>query len=347
MGSDFFFRDKISVAILGATGLLGQKLIQHLVRHPWFEIVALCDVDPLIGQFYGDVVNWHLSSPLPKSIAKIQILPCEPSFPSSLIFSALNPKAALAIEIRFAEAGYQVISHSFYPQNMHVPVIVAEINPSHLALMEKQPFSKGHIVATPQPVVSGLTLALKPLMDQFGLEAVQVVTLQPSSQVDDQKSSSGLIDSLISFIEQDPTKIEQETLKILGQLQGKDVEETHFKISAQCAQMENIKADLLFVSVQLRDQVKPEQLVQAWSQFASGLQRLQLPTAPFHPLSYGNLSHHDPSQDKEMSVKIANLHPCSVLDYKFSLTSSHLMRGIVGSALLNAELLVTHGKIYW
>lgn len=356
MGSDLFFRDKIPVAVLGATGLIGQQLVQLLAGHPWFEIAALCDSEHLIGQPYGQAVNGLLLSSLPDSIARMQVQPSEPSVPCSLILSGLDPQLASAMEIPFAEAGYQVVSSSLYPMDLHVPQIVVEVNPDHLVLMDSQYFIKGRIVATPDHAVMGLTLGLKPLLDQFGLDVVQIATLQPSCQEVDQKSGSVPTDCHLSSLGGEEARIEQESLQILGQLKSGGIQDAHFKISAQCNAMASIE---VCVSVKLRDRANPEQLIQAWRQFAAGQQRLKLPAAPFHALYYFNQQtdcfrqfDENPLQvqwtlDKQRAVRIANLRPCSFLDYKFNLLFPPPIQGIARSVLLIGEFLVSKGKIYW
>lgn len=326
MSSDFFFRNKIPVAVLGGTTAIGQELVQLLARHPWFEIVALCDSEPFIGQLYRDVVTWHTS--LPENIAKMPLQACEPLVSSSIIFSGLHYELAQTIEPLFAEAGYFVVSHFPYQWNLHIPQIVANVNPNHLTLIDKQDFAKGRIVSTPHSLIIELTLALKPLMDQFGLEEVQVVALQTGSKL-----------------------FEEESLRILGKLQAEEIQNPDFKFRTQFVQGVG-KENLTDISIKLRNRGNSEQLIQAWRQFASGAERLQLPTAPFHPLSYFHQIKDIPLpnqqvHDRKESIKIVNLSPSSHLDYQFTLIPSPIIPLIAESALLNAELLVAQGKIYW
>jgi aspartate-semialdehyde dehydrogenase len=349
MSSDFYFRDKIPVAVLGATSLAGQMIIQLLSNHPWFEIIALCDSESFVGHLYGDSVNWLLSSPIAQFIAKMPIHTCEPTLQCSLVFSALSSKEAIVREKEFAQAGFHVISCYPHSENHHIPFIVAKVNRDHLELMEEQPYAKGRIVANPMPVVIGLTLALKPLMDEFGLEAVQVVTLHPYSKKENQKTYSH-IDRVLSFFKGEETRIEHESLKILGQLRNGIIQQAHFKISAQSHHIAKIEEDLACVSVKLHDKADPKRLIQAWHQFNEASQKVRLPNSIFQDLHDFDLSKNVPSLEhlrgKEKGIWIANLRPCSVLDYKFTLLSSP-SRLMAGSALLNAELLVIAGKIYW
>lgn len=336
MSSDFYFRDKIPVAVLGATGKMGQRLIQQLVHHPWFEIAALCDESQdLIGQPYGKFISKHS---LPDMIQNIRLQPCEAPFLCSIIFSFLHSPEAYVKEELWAQAGYFVISSSAYQVQDHIPLIVAEINGNQLALLQG---NKGGVIASPHSVVCGLSLALKPLMEKFGLNDVQATLSQLSNKGDakDRKEE-------VSSNQEMNTEIEQQSLLILGYLEENDIQKASFKISVQGRSLPEGDKEHILVSVKLQKQAQVEELIQAWCYFRSESQRLPLPTAPFHPLYYLSDPQLIPT-DKEMSVYIEQLCQCSVLDYKFNLSFSHTMRGLIGSMLLNAELLVAQGNIYW
>lgn len=354
MSSDFFFRDKIPVAVLGATGCVGQKFVDLLSRHPWFEIAALCASDRSAGKCYREAVNWMMPHPLPESIAQMVVQPCDPSLSCPIVFSGLDSRVAGEIETLFAEKGYLVVSNSSnHRMDPDVPLLIGEVNPDHLALLDRQPFQTGKIITNPNCSVIGLTIALKPLMDQFGIESVQVVTLQALSGAGyPGVPSLSICDNVIPYIEGEEGKIEREPLKILGKLQGGRVEEARFKISAQCNRVGVTDGHLACVSIKLKEKVLPEQIIQAWRQMTGEPQHLQLPTAPFQPIYYFDRPDYPQprlhrSLDKEMGVSIGHLRPCSIQDYKFTLLSHNTMRGAVGSALLNAEILVKRGKVFW
>lgn len=354
MSSDFFFRDKLPVAILGATGFVGQKFVDVISRHPWFEISALCASERSVGKAYAEAVKWSMPTPLPKHIAKMVVQACEPSHACALVFSGLDSSVAGHLETRFAEAGHIVISNSSnHRMDSDVPLVIGEVNPDHLALMDKQPFSKGRIITNPNCSVIGLTLALKPLLDRFGLESVQVVTLQALSGAGyPGVPSIEICDNVIPFIEGEEQKIEREPLKILGHLQSEGIREAEIKISAQCNRVGVSNGHLACVSVKLKDHASQEQCLEAWREMSGEPQRLQLPSAPLQPIHYlDHPSYPQPrlhrSLDKEMAISIGHLRSCPIQDYKFTLLSHNTMRGAVGSALLNAELLVKHGKVFW
>ncbi len=350
MSSDLYFRDKISVAVLGATSLIGQKLVERLARHPWFNIIALCEVGPFVGQLYEEVVP---SSSLPKSITSMKIISCEPSFKSSLVFSALHPENAPAIEVSFAEHGYFVLSHFTYPLNQGIPQIVANVNPDHLTLLKKEPFAAGGIISTPHELVIELTLVLKPIIEQFGLETVQAIVLQPLSNKEKLVSYPEKLRNVPGpFLQELETQVENESLRVLGKLQENEIENANVKIKTQYMRLLDIKEHVIELSIKLRNKVDTNHLIQAWNQFASGMQRLQLPTAPYHAVSYFHTldhlqAHLSSLPDIRTGVKIANLSSSPTLDYQFTLIPASPTTTIAESVLQNAELLVAHGKIYW
>ncbi|WP_068466555.1 aspartate-semialdehyde dehydrogenase [Candidatus Protochlamydia phocaeensis] len=354
ISSDFYFRDKIPVAILGATGCIGQKIVQLLERHPWFQIVALCASERSAGKAYGEAVHWLMPTPLPPAIAQMTVQACEPNISCSLVFSALDASVAGEIEWRFAEAGFLVVSNSRnHRLNPQVPLVIGEVNADHLELAKKQPFAKGKIITNPNCSVIGLTLALKPLFDRFGLEAVHAVTLQAVSGAGyPGVGSLDILDNVIPFISGEEEKIEKEPLKILGKLSEQGIQEIPLKISAQCNRVAVTNGHLACLSVKLKQKASRQELIHAWNDFSGEPQQLQLPSAPFQPLHFFEeptypqpLLHR--SLDKEMAVSIGQLRSCPLLDYKFTLLSHNTVRGAAGAALLNAELLVKKGWVFW
>lgn len=344
MSSDFYFRDKIPVAVLGATNELGQKLVHLLAHHPWFEVASLCDSMDWIGKPYSQAVP--KSSSLPISIQEMQIQPCTIPFPCSLIFSVLDTQDAFAMEKQFAEAGYYIVSCAPYVLSSHIPLIVAEVNPDQLSHVNIQHDSKGGIVANPHPAVIGLTLALKPLMDAFGLDSVQAVVTQSRDNMrtlNDSSENSPLIFNRIENFE-----IEQQTLAVLGNLEEDSLQKSPFKLSVQGNYKHGIENDEIAVSIKFKRQVNIEEIRQVWRKFGGEGQRLQLPNAPYH-IIYDMQSHDymNSTLVQGMSIYLESISVCPTLEYKFSLFFSHLGRGMIGSMLLNAELLVTQGKIYW
>ena len=209
---------KIKVGILGATGSVGQKFIELLSNHPWFEIAEVAASERSAGKTYKEAVNWILSSPLPSSVANLIVKNCEPGLDCKLVFSGLDSGIAGGVETEFANAGYIVVSNSKnHRMDSDVPLLVPEINAEHLQLVKHQKFNGGCIVTNPNCSTIGMVLALKPLLDNFGLEAVNVVTMQALSGAGyPGVSSLDIIDNVIPFISGEEPKLESEPLKILG-----------------------------------------------------------------------------------------------------------------------------------
>lgn len=345
-------KKKISVGILGATGAVGQKFVQLLADHPWFEIIALAASERSAGKKYGNTVQWISETPISHQIAKLTILPCTPNFACDLVFSGLDAAVAGEIEEAFAQAGIPVISnsknHRFDPD---VPLLVPEINANHLRAIEKQQFRKGFIVTNPNCSTIGLVMALQPLHLNWGLEQVQVVTLQALSGAGyPGVASLDVLDNVIPYIEGEEEKIQSESLKIMGTYRGGAFQNADFQISAQSNRVAVIDGHLECVSVKLKKQPTTSQIIEAWQSFAAEPQQEQLPTAPKQPLHYFSDPRHPQPRlhrnlENGMAVSIGRLRECPVLDFKFIVLSHNTIRGAAGCAILNAELLIQKGYL--
>lgn len=343
---------KIPVAILGATGSVGQKFVQLLTNHPWFEITALAASGRSAGRTYREAVSWFQASALDKKIGAMVVSECLPSLPCKIVFSALDSNIAGEIEAEFASKGYFVFSNSRnHRMDPSVPLLVPEINPDHLELIHSQKFGKGAIVTNPNCSAIGLTMALKPLIDNFGVTQVHVVTMQALSGAGyPGVSSLDILDNVIPFISGEEEKMETEPLKILGNLEKEKVRFAEIKISASCNRVAVQDGHLECVSVKLGRAAAADEIQKAWANFSSEPQQLQLPMAPEHPIYYFEESKYPQPKihrdlDKGMAVSIGRLRSCPLLDYKFVLLSHNTIRGAAGGAILNAELAHKKGLI--
>lgn len=341
---------KIPVAILGATGSVGQRFITLLADHPWFEIAALCASERSAGKTYKEAANWFQSKPLPSHIGDMIVTPCKPGVDARIAFSGLDSSVAGEIEIAFAEAGYTVVSnsknHRMHPQ---VPLLIGDVNPDQLDLLKHQRFGKGHIITNPNCSTIGLVSALKPIYDQFGIDTVQVTTLQALSGAGyPGVSSLDMIDNVVPHIGGEEDKIETEPLKILGTTDGDQVTPADFKISAQCNRVPVIDGHLECVSIKLKNKATAEEIIEAWNSYRGEPQKKGLPTAPeqtvqyLHEENYPQPRHHR-DLGNGMTVSVGRLRPCPVLDFKFVCLSHNTLRGAAGIAVLNAEILVERG----
>lgn len=354
MGSEFHFRDKIAVAILGATGSVGQRLVELLSHHPWFRIVALAASARSFGKPYGEAVKWLLPSPLSKNIAEIPLSECKPPIEANLIFSALDSSVATVIESGFANAGHIVISNARnFRMQSDVPLLIPEINSSHLELLSHQKFTKGKIIANPNCCAVGLSIALKPLNDLFGVEAVNVVTMQAISGAGyPGVASFDILDNIIPYIHDEEEKLETEPLKILGKLDKDHISHARLKISAQCNRVPVTDGHTQCISIKFKKKPSKNEIIEAWRAFSGEPQKLALASAPEFPIHYFDDDYLPQPKlqrniDKGMAVSVGRLRDCPLLDYKFNLVSHNTIRGAAGGAILCAELLVRKGHIFW
>jgi aspartate-semialdehyde dehydrogenase len=344
--------NKIPVAILGATGSVGQKFIELLADHPWFEIAELCASDKSAGKHYKAAVDWFLSSALPEKVGNIVVQRCEPVLKSKIVFSGLDSSVAGLIETDFAQSGYKVISNSKnHRMDNDVPLLIPEVNPEHLGLIKIQKFGKGCIVTNPNCSVIGLTIALKPLLDSFGLDAVSVVTMQAISGAGHPRVVNlDIEDNVIPFISGEESKVESEPLKILGTLNSQEIVFNNFIISAQCNRVNVTDGHTECVQVKLKNKATTEEIIKVWKEFKAEPQRLNLPLAPNQPIYYSNdqtfpQPKHQRNLDKGMAVSIGRLREDKIFDYSFVILSHNTVRGAAGGAILCAELMKAKGII--
>src|SRR3989339_1106127 len=343
---------KIPVGILGATGSVGQKFIELLTDHPWFEIDELAASDKSAGKKYSDAVNWVMQTPLDKKIAEMEVKKCEPTLNSKIVFSALDASVAGTIEEDFAKAGYVVISnarnHRFDP---NVPLIIPEVNSDHLEMIKFQKYGDGAIITNPNCSTIGLVLALKPLHENFVIESVNVVTLQAVSGAGyPGLPSMDIIDNSIPFIGGEEPKMEKEPLKILGRLNTKgQVDFADIVISAQCNRVAVNDGHLECVQVKLKKKPSIEEMINSWINFKAEPQKLNLPSAPKNPIYYFHEEKYPQPKihrnlEKGMAAAVGRLRECPLFDYKFVVLSHNTVRGAAGGTILIAELL--HAKGY-
>lgn len=354
MGSDLHFRDKVPVAILGATGSVGQRFIELLARHPWFEITAILASERSAGKQYKNAVNWLMSTSLPQEIGDMVIAPCQPDIPKAVVFSALDSHVAGDIESRFAEAGYLVVSNaSSHRMQSDVPLLIPEVNKAHLDLLKLQRYQPGGIVTNPNCSAIGLTLALKPIYDCFGIEAVNVVTMQAISGAGyPGVASMDILDNVIPYINGEEHKLEIEPLKILGKFKDSHIEPASIDISAQCNRVPVSDGHMANVSLKLKTKASKQDLIHAWREFSGDLHQMGLPFAPQQPIHYFEEDNFPQPKlhrnlEKGMAVSVGRLRECPILDFKFSLLSHNTIRGAAGGAILCGELLLKTGRIFW
>jgi aspartate-semialdehyde dehydrogenase len=347
-------KNKYPIGILGATGMVGQRFIQLLERHPWFEVAWLAASDRSSGKKYGEAAKWRLDTPLPERIAKMTIAPADPAGAPKIIFAALDAAIARELEPRFADAGCAVVSNSSaYRMAPSVPLVIPEINAEHLGLIEEQTSRSaagGYMVTNPNCSTIGLVMALKPLEQRFGITQIIVTTMQAVSGAGyPGVPSMDILGNVVPYIGSEEEKMEAETLKLLGKLEGHTVAPLAARISASCNRVAVEDGHTESVSIKLGKPATREEILAAWAEFRP-LAGQGLPTAPDQPIEWTPQDDRpqprlDRNRGNGMAVTVGRLRPCGVLDWKFTVLSHNTIRGAAGAAILNAELLASLGKL--
>lgn len=346
---------KTPVGILGATGVVGQRFIQLLEHHPWFEVAWLAASDRSAGLPFGEATKWRLKTALPANVAKMTVSPASPEGAPKVIFAALDAGIAQELEPKFASAGCAVVSNSSaFRMQEDVPLVIPEVNPDHVRLLETQKWfrdSKGFIVTNPNCSAIGLVMALAPLQRKFGLEKVFVVTMQAVSGAGyPGVASLDILGNVIPYIAKEEQKMEEETRKLLGSLNGSGIKDAELAMSAQCNRVAVEDGHTESVSIKLSTKASAEEILAAWSGFRELPQEKKLPSAPPQPVIYdATPDRPQPRFDLErgagMTTSVGRLRPCGIFDWKFTVLSHNTIRGAAGAALLNAELLKCQGYL--
>lgn len=348
--------ERIKVGILGATGMVGQRFVELLDGHPWFEVTALAASDQSAGKPYAEACRWIISPDMPEAVRDMIVQPCQPELDCELVFSSLPASVAGEVEDAFAAAGTVVSSNARnHRMDPDVPLLIPEVNPSHLGLIARQQqergWDQGFIITNPNCSTIHLVLALKPLQDHFGLKRVAVVTMQALSGAGyPGVPSLAILDNVVPYISGEEPKVETEPLKLLGHFDGHDIVAADFTISAQCNRVNTRDGHLECVSVELGREASLEAVMTALAGFRAEPQELRLPTAPEHPiLVRQEVDRPQPRLDRDlekgMASVVGRLRPCPILDYKFVVLGHNTIRGAAGAAILNAELLVAKGYL--
>jgi aspartate-semialdehyde dehydrogenase len=345
---------RVEVGVLGATGTVGQQFVRLLANHPWFEATWLAGSERSEGKTYAEAANWKLSTPMPEAASRRVVQPPVPGKGPKLVFSALDANVAGEIERAFAEAGHLVVSNARnHRMDPRVPLLIPEINPDHLQLLERQHADygwAGGIVTNSNCSTMFLAMALAPLR-AFGLTRCNVVTLQAVSGAGyPGVPSLDILGNVIPFIGGEEEKLEIEPQKILGSLAGDHVDPHPVVISAHTTRVPVIDGHSEMISVDFADAVSAADLRHAFASFKGLPQELGLPCAPAQPLVYLEAENRpqprlDVERDNGMAVFLGRLRRCPVLQHKFVALGHNTVRGAAGAALLNAELMQAQGLL--
>lgn len=353
--------DKLRAALLGATGMVGQRFVKLLSDHPKIKLTVLAASSRSAGKRYGDAVHWCIEGDVPEEVAEMKVIKAgleevKREDNVDLVFSALPSEVARNVEPEFARAGIPVISDaSAFRMEEDVPILIGEVNPDHLKLVEKQAKRgwRSFIVTSPNCTSNALILALKPLMDEFGIRSVIVSTMQALSGAGwTGVPSMAITDNVIPYIENEEEKVEREALKILGEFDGSKITPADLKISASCHRVNVLEGHLETVFVDLRSSADLREVIEAMRRFKGRPQELKLPTAPESPIIVRDEPDRpQPRLDRYagggMAVVVGRVRRDPVLEngVKFLVLGHNTIRGAAGNAVLNAELAIAEGYI--
>jgi aspartate-semialdehyde dehydrogenase len=345
---------KWKAGVLGATGVVGQRLVQMLSDHPWFALTEVAASERSSGKTYAEAVRWHLDSPVPESARGLVVKGLDPSLDCDFVLSALDSSVAGPAEEDFARAGYPVVSNSRnHRMDPDVPLLIPEVNAAHLDAIPVQQKNRGYdtgfIVTNPNCSTAGLVLVLKPLADAFGLEKIFVVTLQAISGAGyPGVPAMDIQGNVVPFISGEEEKMELEPQKLLGKWDGSRFVDAGLGLSAHCNRVPVVDGHLECVSVGLKKIASLEEVREALRNFEVDADLASLPTALRNPVVVlDDESRPQPRRDANagngMAAVVGRVRECPLLDVKLTLLSHNLVRGAAGAALLNAELLAARG----
>lgn len=347
---------RYAVGILGATGLVGQRLLERLSRHPWFVARVLGASDRSSGRPYAEAARWMLGGNPPPEMGALVVRPCEPQAfaECDVVLSGLDARVARDIEGAFAAAGHAVVSNSSaYRMDDDVPLLVPEVNALHLSLLEAQRARTGggFVVTNPNCSVTGLALALAPLDRAFGVKRVFVATLQALSGAG-LEGPRGLeaLDNVIPYIAGEEEKIEREVGKILGRAEGGRVRPAEIAVSAHCHRVPTLDGHLEAVSVELARPASPAEAAAVLRGFRGDAAERALPSSPEALIVVRDEPDRPQTRlDRDthggMAVVVGRIRPCPLTTLRFVVLSHNTVRGAAGGALLNAELLAACGLL--
>ena len=343
------------VAVLGASGTVGQRFISLLAEHPWFELSALTTSDAKAGKRYGDVTAWHFGADMPAGVADMRLEPTRDDLDAELGFSALPSDAAERWEAALAKTGHHVFSNvKTHREDADVPLIIAEVNPEHAAALDVQRARRGwsgSIVTNGNCSAITFALAAAPLHRAFGIERAVVTTMQALSGAGyPGVASLDALDNVVPFIGEEEEKMEHETKKFLGEWDGGAFRDAAFEFSAHCNRVSVRDGHTETVTVALRERPPVADVVRVMREFRGKPQELCLPTAPERPIVVRDeRDRPQPVRDRDtgkgMSVVVGRVRADPVLGYKYVVLGHNTIRGAAGASVLNAELLAAEGRV--
>lgn len=347
----------LRAAVLGATGAVGQRFVALLANHPWIELTRLAASERSTGKGYREACRWLLPNPIPEGIGDKIIDDVNAPGGVDLAFSALSASVAGEVELAWARAGIPVFSNARnHRMDPDVPLMIPEINADHLELLDLQAAarglpSSGFLVTNANCSSTFLAMALAPLHRAFGVESASVVTMQAISGAGyPGLSALDTTGNVIPFIDGEEAKLENETQKILGRLEGGAVEPAPITISAQVNRVPVLDGHTESVAVKLLASPGLEDVRTVLREFSGEPQALKLPSAPSHPIVVMDANDRpqprlDAFRQNGMATMVGGLRPCGILDFKMTVLGHNTLRGAASGSILNAELAIAKGYL--
>jgi len=340
---------KIKAGVLGATGNVGQRFIEMLTDHPWFELTSVAASDRSAGKKYGDAANWRLDTRIPEEVADMTVVPVDSKkTDADIVFSALPADLAKKVETDFAKAGFVVASNaSAFRKEEDVPLLIPEVNPEHLGLVDLQQDNRkwdGYIITNPNCTTIMMTVTLKPLM-QFGIEKIYLASMQAISGAGyDGIPSMTMLDNVVPYIGGEEEKVESETRKLLGEFNGNEVIDAPFEVTASCHRVNVMDGHTEAIWAHMADKPSPDDVKKAFIDFNPGLS--DLPTEPDPVIEVKEEPDRpQPRLDRNlgggMTVSVGRIRP----GIRYICMGHNTVRGAAGASILNAELLKKKGKL--
>lgn len=344
-------------AVLAATGAVGQRFVSLLEDHPWFEVAVVTGSERSAGRRYADAVNWVVPGSIPESVRDLTVQPTTVEAPGEvdLVFSALPSSVAREVEPRLAEAGYAVCTNaSAHRMAEDVPLLIPEINPDHVGLIDAQRARRGWpglLVASPNCSTTAIIFPLKALQDAFGLRAVHVVTLQAISGAGyPGVASLDSLDNVLPYISGEEEKVEAEPRKLLGALHDGAIRPASVAISAQTNRVPVMDGHMGVLSAALEQPAGIDAVRDALRAWQPPAEIAALPSAPPQALIVRDEPDRpQPRRDRDaghgMAATVGRVQPCPVFDVKLVSLVHNTIRGAAGGAILNAEWLAAAGYV--
>lgn len=347
--------ERIDVAILGATGAVGQRFIQLLQGHPWMRVSAVVASDRSAGKPYREAVNWVLTGTPPTEVADLTVLPLDADPGTPLVFSALPGEVAYEREIELAAGGAVICSNvKSHRMTADVPLLIPEVNGDHADMITIQRrnrgWGRGALVTSPNCTATPIVMALAALRP-FGIKKVSTVSMQAVSGAGyPGVASLDIFDNVVPYISGEEDKVETETQKMLGTFDGQSIVPLDAVVSAQCNRVPVLDGHTVAISAALDAQPSLAEVRDAWLNFRGSELVRSLPSAPAVPLVVHDAPDRpQPRRDRDagagMSAAVGRLRECPLLGYKFVAMAHNTVRGAAGGAIFNAELVIAMGCV--